>query len=68
VALEHIDALRLARPERSPDIARLAVDERQEAIPAPHEAQAAKLIRLYDQGKLPLDLMRALDKIPRDKD
>jgi hypothetical protein len=28
-------------------------------------AQAAKLIRLYEQGKLPLDLMREMDKIPR---
>jgi hypothetical protein len=26
-------------------------------------AQANKLIRLYDQGKLPLEQMRALDKL-----
>ena len=26
-------------------------------------AQANKLIRLYEQGKLPLDLMRSMDKI-----
>jgi hypothetical protein len=28
-------------------------------------AQAGKLIRLYEQGKLPLELMREMDKIPR---
>ena len=28
-------------------------------------AQAAKLIRLYEAGRLPLELMREMDKIPR---
>ncbi|MGZ3247971.1 MAG: hypothetical protein ACXWI7_11560 [Croceibacterium sp.] len=30
-------------------------------------AQANKLIRLYEQGKLPLEVMREMDKIPRSK-
>jgi hypothetical protein len=29
--------------------------------------QAAKQIRLYEHGKLPLDEMRAMDRIPRGK-
>jgi len=29
--------------------------------------QAAKLIRLYEHGKLPLALMREMDQIPRSK-
>ena len=28
-------------------------------------AQAHKLVRLYEAGKLPLDLMRGMDKLPR---
>ena len=32
-----------------------------------HLYQATKLIRLYEHGKLPLALMRGMDKIPRSK-
>jgi hypothetical protein len=30
-------------------------------------AQCNKLLRLYEQGKLPLNLMREMDKIPRQR-